>query len=298
MVSPDRRQHYGDAIKGTAEGNGMRCPSRRRHHASSFHEVAIRERIRPLFQHQETREGASRCSGPSDRQLQANVEACGLYMANAEECWNLSSGADGMGDDCWIDECVAELDPLPLRRHRRLTGLNQMRWCLQGSVGNTRAQALARSAIYLGPSGGLLSVDPGVTTQRLVQSHGAWGVAGERRVARWRYQDSHIHLDLTGRWRAIVEAYLIDATGRALEAEVFRRVWFVTRAVPKSPLPSELANRLGQQMTDRVEHFLTTYFAIRRERFSLYATASHSTAAEPSAPPQDLLRWRLEMFRR
>ena len=41
------------------------------------------------------------------------------------------------------------------------------------------------------------------------------------------------------------------------------------RVVPNSPLPVEHANRFGQQLADKVEHFLTTYFAISRERLSL-----------------------------
>jgi hypothetical protein len=84
---------------------------------------------------------------------------------------------------------------------------------------------------------------------------------------------------------------------RALEAEVFRSVRFVIRVVPNSPFPVEHANRFGQQLADRVEHFLTTYFTLPRERLSVQVALPHSMAVEPGAPPQGLQRWRLEVFR-
>jgi hypothetical protein len=84
---------------------------------------------------------------------------------------------------------------------------------------------------------------------------------------------------------------------RALEAEVFRSARFVIRVVPNSPLPVEHANRFGQQLADRVEHFLTTYFALPRERLSLQVALPHSMAEEPGAPSPSLQRWRLEVFR-
>jgi hypothetical protein len=85
--------------------------------------------------------------------------------------------------------------------------------------------------------------------------------------------------------------------GRALEAKAFSETRFVIRMVPNSPLPVEYANRFGQQLADKVEHFLTTYFAISRERLSREVSLTQSTAEGLGVPAQGLQRWRLEVFR-
>lgn len=84
---------------------------------------------------------------------------------------------------------------------------------------------------------------------------------------------------------------------RVLEAEVFSEARFVMRVVPNSPLPVEHANRFGQQLADRIEHFLTTYFAISRERLSLEVPPAHSTPEGRGVPAQGPQRWRLEVVR-
>ena len=84
---------------------------------------------------------------------------------------------------------------------------------------------------------------------------------------------------------------------RAMEAEVVRGSRFVMRVRPTVPLPVEDANTLGQQLTDRVEHFLTTYFAIPHERLSLQVAPPDATAEGPGAPLHGPQRWRLEVFR-
>jgi hypothetical protein len=82
-----------------------------------------------------------------------------------------------------------------------------------------------------------------------------------------------------------------------LEAEMVRGSRFVVRVGPTFPLPVEDANVLGWHLANTVEHFLTTYFAIPRERLSLQVAPIHSRAEEPSASPQRPQRWRLEVFR-
>jgi len=84
---------------------------------------------------------------------------------------------------------------------------------------------------------------------------------------------------------------------RALEGEVVRGSRFAIRVGPNVPLPVEDAQQLGQQLTDRVEHFLTTYFAIPREWLSLQVALPPLTEEAASVPPQGLQRWRLEVFR-
>jgi hypothetical protein len=84
---------------------------------------------------------------------------------------------------------------------------------------------------------------------------------------------------------------------RALEGEVVRGSRFVIRAEPNSPLPVEDAKQLGQQLTDHVEHFLTTYFAIPREWLNLQVALPPLTEEEAKGSPPGLQRWRLEVFR-
>jgi hypothetical protein len=67
--------------------------------------------------------------------------------------------------------------------------------------------------------------------------------------------------------------------------------------VPNAPLPVARANRVGQQLADRIEQFLTSSFAIPRERLSLQVTRPPSTGEGPAAPPPGSLRWRVEVFR-
>ena len=50
---------------------------------------------------------------------------------------------------------------------------------------------------------------------------------------------------------------------RALEAGALRGSLYALRVVPTSPVPVEQANRLGQQLADTVERFLTTYSALQ-----------------------------------
>jgi hypothetical protein len=84
---------------------------------------------------------------------------------------------------------------------------------------------------------------------------------------------------------------------RVLEAEVFSKTRFVIRVMPNSPLPGKHASELGQQLADRITHFLTTYFAISRERLSLEVPQTPSTAETLGVPAQGPQRWRLEVFR-
>ena len=84
---------------------------------------------------------------------------------------------------------------------------------------------------------------------------------------------------------------------RALEAEVFSEARFVMRVVPNSPLPVEHANRFGQQLADKIEHFLTTYFAISRERLSIEVRLAHSTSEGRGMPALGPQRWRIEIVR-
>jgi hypothetical protein len=83
---------------------------------------------------------------------------------------------------------------------------------------------------------------------------------------------------------------------RALEAEVLRGSRFVVKVRPSLQLPLEHANRLGRQLADTVEHFLTTYFAIPRERLSWQISLPNSTAAELGVPPLRPQHWRLEVL--
>jgi hypothetical protein len=84
---------------------------------------------------------------------------------------------------------------------------------------------------------------------------------------------------------------------RALEAEVFGKARFIIRVVPNYPLRGKHASEFGQQLADRIAHFLTTYFAISRERLSLEVPQTQSTAEALSIPTQGPQRWRLEVFR-
>jgi hypothetical protein len=84
---------------------------------------------------------------------------------------------------------------------------------------------------------------------------------------------------------------------RAMEAEVIRGSRFVMRVAPTSSLPIEDANTLGQQLADRLEHFLTTYFAIPHERLSLQVAPRDATAEGPGAPLHGPQRWRIAVFR-
>jgi hypothetical protein len=84
---------------------------------------------------------------------------------------------------------------------------------------------------------------------------------------------------------------------RALEAEMVRGSRYIVRLVPDSSLPTEYANRLGQQLADTIEDFFTTYFAVPRGRLSLQTALPSSTAVGPGAPPQGPQRWRLEVLR-
>jgi hypothetical protein len=83
---------------------------------------------------------------------------------------------------------------------------------------------------------------------------------------------------------------------RALEAEVVRGSRFVVRVRPSLQLPFELADRLGRQLADTVEHFLITHFAIPRERLSWQMSLPNSTAAGLGVPPLGPQRWRLEVL--
>ena len=84
---------------------------------------------------------------------------------------------------------------------------------------------------------------------------------------------------------------------QSLKAAVFSGARFVMRVVPTSPLPVEQASRFGQQLADKIEHFLTTDFAISRKQLSLEVPLIHSTAEERGMSAQGPQRWRLEVFR-
>jgi hypothetical protein len=84
---------------------------------------------------------------------------------------------------------------------------------------------------------------------------------------------------------------------RAVEAEVFQGSRFLMKVMPKSPLPSAVAHSIGQQLADRIADFLTRYFAIPRDRFSLQISLPESTGTGSAMPAPGALRWRLEVFR-
>lgn len=84
---------------------------------------------------------------------------------------------------------------------------------------------------------------------------------------------------------------------RTLEAAVFSETRFVIRVMPSAPVPVEHADRFGQQLADKVEHFLTTYFAISRQRLSLEVHLTPSTTEGRQVPGQGPQRWRLEVLR-
>ena len=84
---------------------------------------------------------------------------------------------------------------------------------------------------------------------------------------------------------------------RALEAEVFSKTRFVIRVMPNSPLPGKHASEFGQQLADRIAYFLTTYFAISRERLSLEVPQTQSATEALGVPAKGPQRWRLEVFR-
>jgi hypothetical protein len=84
---------------------------------------------------------------------------------------------------------------------------------------------------------------------------------------------------------------------RAVEAEVFQGTRFLMKVVPKSPLPVAVAHSIGQQLADRIEDFLSRYFALPRDRFSLQVSPPESTWEGSATPTPGALRWRLEVFR-
>jgi hypothetical protein len=84
---------------------------------------------------------------------------------------------------------------------------------------------------------------------------------------------------------------------RVIEAEVIRGARFVIRIRPDNTLLIEAAHLLGQQLADKVEYFLSTYFTIPRERLSLQVTLPDPLAEEPGAPLHGPQRWRLAVFR-
>jgi hypothetical protein len=84
---------------------------------------------------------------------------------------------------------------------------------------------------------------------------------------------------------------------RAIEAEVLRGARFVIKLRPDNALPVEAAHLLGHQLAEKVEHFLSTSFAIPRERLSLQIAVPDSPAEGPGAPLHGPQRWRLAVFR-
>lgn len=84
---------------------------------------------------------------------------------------------------------------------------------------------------------------------------------------------------------------------RAMEADVINGSRFVIRVRPDTALAVEATNMLGQQLADRLEHFLTTYFAIPHERLRLQVAPPDATAEGPGAPLDGPQRWRLAVFR-
>jgi hypothetical protein len=84
---------------------------------------------------------------------------------------------------------------------------------------------------------------------------------------------------------------------RALAAEVFSDTRFVIRVVPSAPVLVGHADKFGQQLADKVEGFLTTYFGISHQRLNLEVPLTSSTTEGLRGPGPGSQRWRLEVLR-